>query len=217
MIMSRYLRKGRVATMAVVEDVIRVLRADPHVTDVRLVGSRKEGCEGPLSDWDFEVDTSDVESVAEALPHLLASLRPIYQFWDPLTQGPPWNYIVMLPGPTMLDLHFQRQHDPESPWRVNADTLQEIDTHFWDWALYMAKKGIKGDLSLVDAELRKMYWFLLSPMGVASSPLTIRQAIADYLQAREARQVEFQVKVVRRVQREAAKALRIAGLSVAGN
>ncbi len=162
--------------MTVDEEVGRYLRTDPRVANVQLVGSRKQGRAGPLSDWDLVVDTTDVEGTVNAIPRLLEPLKPIYQFLNPLPEEM-WNYIIMLPGPVIVDLHFQQELQPEPPWRMAAENLQLIDTHFWDWVLYMARKSMKGEDGLVISELHKMHWYLLSPMGVTDSPTIIKDAI----------------------------------------
>ena len=79
----------------------------------------------------------------------------------------------------------------------------------------MVNKRMQGTLTLVDAELRKIDWFLLKPMGVIDTPSTIEQAISRYLLARKKQETELRVKVGRLVHRESAKALRIAGVTLA--
>ena len=49
-------------------EVPRLLARHPAIHSVELIGSRARGDAGPLSDWDFEVETSDFRAVAEALP-----------------------------------------------------------------------------------------------------------------------------------------------------
>ena len=71
---------GRLATRSAVDIVARVkslLEAHPAVRSVRLIGSRQQGTETNLSDWDFEVATTDFKAVAEDLPTLVGGQNTI--------------------------------------------------------------------------------------------------------------------------------------------
>jgi hypothetical protein len=110
----------------------------PAVNDVRLTGSRARGDSTSFSDWDFEVETGDFSALARAMPSLVAPLRPICQQWDRLSTHE--TYMVVLDGPTKVDFLFDVRHEREEPWTVEAGTLQGIDDHFWDWALWLRSK-----------------------------------------------------------------------------
>ena len=65
-----------------------------------------------------------------------------------------------------------------------VDTLAVIDAHFWDWTLWLGSKSLRGERQLVVDELAKMHWFLLGPLGVASCPASLSEAVASYRRAR---------------------------------
>ena len=77
--------------------VAAVLLPHPNVRSVELVGSRATGSATQLSDWDFEVETDDFDSVARALPELVTPLDPLAQQWDRISDYP--CYMLMLAGP----------------------------------------------------------------------------------------------------------------------
>ena len=123
--------------------------------------------------------TADFQSVRADLPGLLAPLSPITPHWDPLSRI--WNYIFMLPGGMVVNLLFTDQpHVADPPWSPSAETLQDIDTHFWDWSFWLVSKRLKGEDALVESELRKMFGFLLGPMGCGSPPATVEEAWGVY-------------------------------------
>jgi hypothetical protein len=72
----------------------------------------------------------------------------------------------------------------QPPWVLSAETLVQIDGHFWDWALWLGGKTLRGERALVANELMKMHDFLLEPMGVAAAPRDLGEALAVYLRAR---------------------------------
>ena len=69
-------------TVDLVARVGALLESHPDVRRVRLAGSRARGEAHELSDWDFDVDTDDFESVARDLPVLVAPLAPVSAQWD---------------------------------------------------------------------------------------------------------------------------------------
>ena len=189
------------------------LTRHPLVDAVKLTGSRANESALSLSDWDFEVETSDFESLKEDLPELTASLATLAQFWDPYSERA--NYILLLRGPVKVDLIFSDQPWQQAgPWQVNADTLPAIDRHFWDWTLWLAAKQQRGDEDLVSAELAKMHRMLLGPLGVEQSPATIRDAITCYLDKREEREGEFGLRLPRELGLQVVRRLRGEGFEI---
>jgi hypothetical protein len=175
------------------------------VTGVRLIGSRAEGTVTDYSDWDFAVEVDDFRAVREALPSLLASLEPLAQQWDRLSEH--WCFMLMLAGPTKIDLLFlDEPHRLEPPWVVSAETLEAIDRHFWDWFLWLASKEAAGKSKLVSAELEKLWRHLLRPLGVGQPPSTLDKALSSYLRARQAAEAELGIEVPRRLEQEVRKA-----------
>src|SRR5207342_893733 len=130
--------RTRRATASTAHDVvahpaIEALERHPAVRRVRLVGSRAAGTATAVSDWDFAVETDDFRAIARDIGTVLATLQPLAQQWDRLSETQCW--MVMLPGPVKLDFIFDEPHDDEPPWRPDRSNLAAIDAHFWDWAL----------------------------------------------------------------------------------
>jgi hypothetical protein len=193
--------------------VSEVLLRHPAITAVRLSGSRATGTAGALSDWDFEVETSDFERVRDDLPELAATLAPLAQFWDPYSERA--NYILLLRGPVKVDLIFRDQSWTRAgPWEVSAETLPLIDQHFWDWTLWLAAKHRAGKDELVTTELAKMQSMLLEPLGVATAPSTLEGAIAAYRQQRDQRETELGLRLPRELGLQVIRRLSEEGLEV---
>ena len=195
--------------MDVVARVTRALPSHTAITAVRLVGSRQRGAAGDLSDWDFEVDTADFAAVAGDLPALVSPLRPLAQQWDRLSRRA--TYMLILRGAVKIDLLFDRPHELEPPWKVSAETLQAIDSHFWDWILWIASKQCAGKHELIEEEFAKMSSHLLRPMGVERIPDTIETAITLYTSARRELENRLGVVVPKGLEQEIRGALRESG------
>ena len=150
--------------MGLEAEVQTTLGNSPGVVKVVLVGSRATGCETPLSDCDFKVDVTDFDRVAEDLPFLMEPLQPISRQWDRLANH--LVYMLMLHGPTKVDLLFDHPHTPEPPWIPTGENLARIDAHFWDWILWIAGKQLGNHHSLVSQELSKLYTHLLHALDV---------------------------------------------------
>ncbi len=181
--------------------VTRALAAHGAITSVSPTGSRARGNPGPLSDWDLAVTTDDFQSVRADLPGLLAPLTPITPHWDPLSRI--WNYIFMLRGGMVVNLLFiEEPHVIDPPWSPSAETLQDIDTHFWDWSFWLVSKRLKGEHGLVKSELHKMFGFLLGPMGCDASPATVEEAWSAYLAVRGQMVGRFGVNIDDTLERE---------------
>jgi len=128
------------------------------------------------------------------IPARVASFGPLAAFWEPLSEEA--GYMVVIDGPTKVDvfpLGARRQIQP--PWRLNADSLPQIDAHFWDWTLWLGGKALRGEWSLVSDELDKMYRFLLEPVGVAVPPTSLDEAVLSYLRARQGAEDSLRVAV----------------------
>lgn len=184
----------------------------PAVDDLRLIGSRAEERQSPLSDWDFEIGTRDPQTVARDLPELLADLSPIVAQWDRLAYRT--IYMLLLDGPVKIDVMLDLPWKKLGPWDVSADTLQEIDDHFWDWILWLASKAEKGQQERVELQLELMHRHLLGPLGVRKISATIPEVIAEYRIAREKREPEFGVAVRRNAEEVVSAGLRRAGYNI---
>jgi predicted nucleotidyltransferase len=180
--------------------VVSAVGAHPHVRRVGLAGSRARGEATELSDWDFEVEVDDFPAVAADLPGLVTPFEPLAQQWDRLSDH--CCYMLMLRGPTKVDLLFGEPHKHEPPWRVSRETLEAIDRHFWDWALWLASKARADRLQLVQRELEKMHDHLLGPMGVENPPRSLTAAVETYVAAREQHEARFAAGVPRRLENE---------------
>jgi hypothetical protein len=189
--------------------VVSALQNHPAVQSVHLVGSRQARTAGLLSDWDFAVEVTDFATVSVTLPKLVAPLHPLVQQWDPLSTHQ--SYMLILPGPAKVDLLFDRPHQPQPPWDVRADTLQDIDNHFWDWLYWLCSKQLAGKHSVVAEEFTKMARHLLSPLGAASVPKTVEQAVSLYVEARETAEGRHTMAVSRHLEREIRVGLRAVG------
>jgi hypothetical protein len=169
------------------EVVVAVRTALEHcssVTSVTVGGSRERGGATELSDWDLYL-TGDPEAMTAQVPEVIASFGPLTAFWEPLAEEA--GYMVVMDGPTKVDVFptgGRRRIQP--PWVLSAETLTQIDGHFWDWSLWLGGKSLRGERRLVADELMKMHGFLLGPVGVAIAPTTLGEAVAVYLRARAA-------------------------------
>ena len=117
--------------------------------------------------------------------------------------------MVVMDGPIKVDifpLGARRQIQP--PWVVSADTLLAIDGHFWDWSLWLGGKALRRERELVASELTKMHGFLLAPLGVASAPESLDEALTSYRRAREDVADELGVAVDPELERQVSGALR---------
>lgn len=168
------------------------------MTGVELIGSRARGEATPRSDWDFQVEVTDFPAVAADLPALAAPLAPLGQLWDPLSSRQ--VYAMILAGPIKIDLVFEEPHEREPPWRPSPETLPAIDTHFWDWTLWLTGKAYAGRAELVRAELAKMSVHLLGPLGVGQVPATIGDAVRRYRIARDRLEAAYGVAVPRQLE-----------------
>jgi hypothetical protein len=163
------------------------------VKHVELAGSRSKNYATEWSDWDFLVKVTDFEAVSSALPTLTKSLKPLSYLWDPLAHHA--IYMMILRGPVKIDLIFDRPHQPKPPWAVNSDTITQINSHFWDWILWIASKQIRGIPDMATSELEKMFAHLLAPLGCIRSPDSVEEAIREYLAALEKQESVLHVKV----------------------
>ena len=187
--------------MDVARTVPAILRTHPCVTVVELVGSRAEQRAHELSDWDFAVETDAFERLARDLHALVAPLSPLAEQWDPYSAYA--CYMLMLPGPTKIDLMFpdeQRAWSP--PWSPSPETLEAIDRHFWDWILWLEQKRRGGHAETLAKSLSDMYERMLSPMGVSDEPASIVDALNAYVEARDDLERKFRVSVPRDLEHE---------------
>lgn len=165
------------------------------------MGSRATGVEHDLSDWDFAVETDDFAALAGDLHGLVAALRPLSELWDPYSDYA--CYMLLLPGPTKVDLIFPEERREWSPaWEVTPATLEAIDRHFWDWALWLEQKRRHGRTNQLEKSLGDLSELLLRPLGVETPPRSLTEAVAAYLPAREKLEARFGVRVPRALEEE---------------
>jgi predicted nucleotidyltransferase len=191
-------------------DVPAALEKHPAVRETRLGGSRAAGRAHELSDWDFLVLTGDFPAVAGDLHELVAPLGPLSELWDPYSDVA--CYMLMLRGPTKIDLIFPSEKREWSPaWEPRPGTLETIDTHFWDWILWLEQKRRGGRTSQLEKSLGDMFELLLRPMGVTDKPRSVVAAVAAYLQAREGLETRYGVRVPRALEEEVRPVVASAG------
>jgi hypothetical protein len=180
------------------------------VTSVTLGGSRGRGTATVLSDWDLYLVGDPVAMMAE-VPAIIASFGPLAAFWEPLAEEA--GYMVVMDGPTKVDVFPTGARRPmQPPWVVSAETLADIDGHFWDWTLWLGGKTLRDERELVAGELMKMHGFLLEPMGVTAAPTTLDEARAVYLRARASAIDALGVSVDPELGRQVSSALRRHGV-----
>ena len=192
--------------MDVAREVPAALMSHPSIRAVRITGSRAEGRKHDLSDWDFAVVTDDFEVVARDLHRLVAPLRPLAEQWDRYSSHA--CYMLMLRGPTKIDLLFPDQHrDWSPPWGPSPETLSAVDVHFWDWILWLEQKRRSGRQDVLAKSLGDMHELMLRPMGVAARPQSVSEAVDVYLEARSELENRFGISVARTLEQEVRPAL----------
>ena len=113
--------------MSLCTDVLAAIGPHEAVRTIELAGSRAEGRATAFSDWDFVVATDDFPALARDLPDLCAPLAPLALQWDPLSPHQCW--MLMLPGPTKVDLIFPDEPHPEAL----VSYLKGDDCHARGW------------------------------------------------------------------------------------
>lgn len=88
------------------------------------------------------------------------------------------------------------------------DNLSAIDSHFWDWILWLGGKALRGQTDLVHVELEKLYGNLLGPLGANRAARSIANAVEQYLELREISERASRVAVSRRLGNEVLARLR---------
>jgi hypothetical protein len=190
----------------VAERVEAVLAPHPAVERVELAGSRGRGDATALSDWDFQIHTTDASALARDLPALVRPLEPLAAQWDRLVERA--VYMLVLPGPAKVDLFpGEERREIEPPWEPTPVNLAAIDAHFWDWTLWLGSKVLHGRTDLVDEELRKLHHNLLGPLGVANSPPTVDAAVAEYRRAGDTLEHAWSISIERELGDEVSQAL----------
>jgi hypothetical protein len=192
--------------MDIAARVTAVLEQHSSVERVELVGSRGRGDANALSDWDFQIHTTDASALARDLPDLVEPLAPLAAQWDRLSENA--TYMLMLPGAIKVDLFpGDERRALDSPWKPASSNLAAIDAHFWDWVLWLGSKTLHKQHELVAAELRKLYDNLLGPLGVATAPTTIDAAVTEFRRARDWLERQWHISIDRRLGDEVSLAL----------
>lgn len=190
----------------VVRAIWQALERSDDVAGIGLGGSRAAGGATELSDWDLYLDGEPARLMA-ALPGLVAPLRPLAAFWEPLSEQA--GYMMVMTGPVKVDLFpLGGRRSVQPPWVMRGADLGAIDGHFWDWILWLGSKALRGQAQLVSEELVKMQWFLLGPLGIDRVPADIQDAVHLYLPARTAASRRFGAAVRGNLGRQVLAALR---------
>jgi Nucleotidyltransferase domain len=192
--------------MPTVEAVRTAVAAQPGVVAVTLVGSRARGDATEYSDWDFKVQADDVHQVFGDLPQRITDLQPLAVLWDRLSDEV--CLMVIVEGPTKVDLIFDEPNRHQPPWLVTSDTLPAIDAHFWDWTLWLCSKHHAGKREVVAAELERQFDHLLAPLGVTRVPASLEASVSAYEAQRGLREDELGVLVPRRLGEEVGRVVR---------
>jgi predicted nucleotidyltransferase len=198
--------------MNIGEIVPKLLMEHPAVRSAALTGSRMRGDATEWSDWDFLIEVTDFEAVSAALPTITKSLEPLSHLWDPLSRHA--VYMMILRGPAKIDIIFDRPHEKEPPWTINSDTIVQVNSHFWDWILWIASKEARGMKDTVGKEFEKMYDYLLAPIGCPKSPASVEGTVRDYLAALEKQRRLLNVEVDPALEMEVIKGLRTMGFQI---
>ena len=143
------------------------------------------------------------------MPELVRPLEAISQQWDRLASNA--TYMLMLPGGVKVDLIFASANVPLPAWQLSRETIGGIDSHFWDWIIWLASKDPRGREELVREEFEKMSNHLLRPMGIAETPADVGEAVRLYREARSGREAEMEVRVDRSLEQNVTGALRRGG------
>ena len=77
----------------------------------------------------------------------------------------------------------------------------------WDWALWLGGKVLAEKAGVVADELRKLHRNLLAPLGVASPPATVEEAVAESRVVRDRLERRWRLSVPRRLGDEVVGAL----------
>ena len=187
--------------MDIATDVPRLLLQHPHVAAACLIGSRAVGEMHDFSDWDFRVETDDFDAVAKDLPGLVEPLKPVVGQWDPYADHA--CYMLILPGVVKIDFLFLDEKRAWAPPRQpSPETLEAIDQHFWDWIVWLEQKRTGGKQELLTSSLHDMYTLMLEPMGVATEPTSVADAVAAYTGARDRLEQRYGVTVPRDLDNE---------------
>jgi hypothetical protein len=194
----------------VVRAIREALGGTEVVSSVVLGGSRARGEATALSDWDLYLG-GEPEGMMEEIPAVVASFGPLAAFWEPLSEEA--GYMAVMDGPTKVDVFpLGARRTIQPPWRLSAETLASIDGHFWDWTLWLGGKALRGERQLVADELVKMRGYLLAPLGVASAPRGLDEAVTAYRRARARAVDALGVAVNAELERQVTEALRRHGL-----
>jgi hypothetical protein len=190
--------------------VWQTLGSTDAVSALTLGGSRAKGAATKLSDWDLYLEGEPAKLMA-AIPGLMAPLRPLGAFWEPLSEDA--GYMMVMDGPVKVDLFpLGGRRLLQPPWEPASATLSAIDDHYWDWMLWLGSKALGHQDELVSDELAKMQWFLLGPLGVERMPTDLQDAVGLYLEARAVASRRLNTSVPEDLGRQVLAALRQHGL-----
>jgi hypothetical protein len=183
----------------VVATIVPLFDRHPLVQEICLVGSRARGSATDLSDWDFRLESDDLDQLVAELPALTKPLNPLAAQWDPLAHRA--VFMLILEDASKVDLFpGDLTHTVEDPWQPDAANLSDIDAHFWDWAVWLAGKTVADRRDLVRTELDKLFDNLLAPLGAADRPDNIAAAVLDYVALRDKQEQVHRVEIDRRLE-----------------
>jgi hypothetical protein len=110
-------------------------------------------------------------------------------------------YQVLLRGPTKVEyLFLEHSHDPTPAREPGTDTLPAIDTHFWDWILWLEQKRRAGRDDVLERSLKNLHELLLGPMGVVDAPRSVAEAATAYVAARAVLEARLGVGIRRELE-----------------
>ncbi|MFD0855234.1 hypothetical protein ACFQ07_23545 [Actinomadura adrarensis] len=186
--------------MGIAEEIAAAVAAHSAVERVEPIGSGARDIAG-FQIAAFSVIVDDFGEVAADLPDIVGPFDPLSAQWDPL--GEHASQLLIFRGPVKVDLVFPEVwRNPNPPWRVGPDTLAAIDTHFWDWTLWLVGKRRDGMLDRVRGELLKMSRHLLQPLGIGTVPLSLGEAADRYVRARDRLESRYGTRISRCLQDE---------------
>ena len=79
--------------------------------------------------------------------------------------------------------------------KPGSETLDAINTHFWDWLWWIATKASIGKNDRVREHLTQLFGHLLRPIGFTEPPVDIAAAIHAFVNRRDELEQDYGVTV----------------------